>query len=86
MTRNVQSNIALCLREFQRAKPEGTPKGKGLYLTLIDESIPNTDIIELVRIIMVMIPSLISLAIIQYTTLGVYCEIYPLLEVNIARV
>ena len=28
------SNITLCLKEFPRAKPEGTPEGKGLYLTL----------------------------------------------------
>ena len=27
---DIQSNIALRLREFQKAKPEGTPKGGGL--------------------------------------------------------
>ena len=27
--RDIPSNIALCLREFPRAKPEGTAEGKG---------------------------------------------------------
>ena len=35
-------NITLCLKEFPRAKPEGTPEGIGLYLTKLS---PNTDII-----------------------------------------
>ena len=29
------------------AKPEGTPEGKGLYLTIYPQSNPNTDIISL---------------------------------------
>ena len=29
-----------------RAKPEGTPEGKGLYLTVYPESSPNTDSIS----------------------------------------
>ena len=29
-----------------RAKPKGTPKGKGLYLTVYPESSPKTDIIS----------------------------------------
>ena len=33
------------LEGILRAKPEGTPKGKGLYLTIYPESGPNTDII-----------------------------------------
>ena len=41
-TRNILSNIALRLREFPRAKPEGTPKGGGLYLTVYPELSPNT--------------------------------------------
>ena len=35
----------LCLKEFPRAKHEGTPEGKGLYLTVYPESSPNTGII-----------------------------------------
>ena len=31
---------------FSRAKSEGTPKGKGLYLTVYPELSPNTDIIS----------------------------------------
>ena len=30
---------SLCLKEFPRAKPEGTPEGKELYLTLYPESV-----------------------------------------------
>ena len=33
----------LCLKEFLRAKPEGSPEGKGLYLTVYPSSRPNTD-------------------------------------------
>ena len=40
--RDIRSNIPLCLKEFPRAKPEGTPEGIGLYLTKLS---PNTDII-----------------------------------------
>ena len=40
------SNIPLCLKEFLRAKPEGTPEGKGVYLTVYPESSPNTDSIS----------------------------------------
>ena len=43
-TRDI-SNITLCLQEFPRAKSEGTPEGKGLYLIVYPESGPNTDII-----------------------------------------
>ena len=32
--------------EFPRAKPEGTPEGKGWYLTVYPESSRNTDIIS----------------------------------------
>ena len=46
-TRDIRSNIALSLKEFPRAKPEGTPEGKGLYLTVYPESSPNTDTISL---------------------------------------
>ena len=41
-----QIYITLCLKEFPRAKPEGTPEGKGLYLTMYPKSSPNTDIIS----------------------------------------
>ena len=44
--RDIQSNIPLSLKEFLRAKPEGTPEGEGLYLTVYPESSPNTDIIS----------------------------------------
>ena len=45
-TRDIRSNITLCPKEFPRAKPKGTPEGKGLYLTVYPESSPNTDIIS----------------------------------------
>ena len=45
-TRDIRSNITLCLKEFPRAKPEGTPEGEGIYLTVYPESSPNTDIIS----------------------------------------
>ena len=32
-----------CLKEFPRAKPEGTPEGKGIYLTVYPELSPNSD-------------------------------------------
>ena len=41
-----RSNITLCPKEFPRAKPKGTPEGKGLYLTVYPESSPNKDIIS----------------------------------------
>ena len=41
--RDIQSNIPLCLKEFPRAKPKGTPEGKGLYLTVYHKSSSNTD-------------------------------------------
>ena len=45
-TGDIQSNITLCMKEFPRAKPKGTPDGKGLYLTVNPESTPNMDIIS----------------------------------------
>ena len=42
--RDIRSNIPLRLKEFlRRAKPEGTPEGEGVYLTVYPESSPNTD-------------------------------------------
>ena len=35
--------IRIMTREFLRAKPEGTPEGKGVYLTVYSKSSPNTD-------------------------------------------
>ena len=45
-TRDIRSYKTLCLKEFPRAKPEGTPEGKGLYLTVYPELSPNTNIIS----------------------------------------
>ena len=39
-TRDIRSNIPLCLKEFLRAKPEGTSEGEGVYLTVYPESSP----------------------------------------------
>ena len=36
--------IPLRLKEFPRAKPQGTPEGRGVYLTVCPKSSPNTDI------------------------------------------
>ena len=44
-TRDTWSNIALCLKEFPRAKPEGTSVDKELYLNVYPKSSPNTGII-----------------------------------------
>ena len=52
-TRDIQSNIALRMREFLRGKSEGTPKGGGLYLTVYPESGPESSI----SFFMMMIPS-----------------------------
>ena len=68
------------MRAFPRAKPEETPEGGKLYLTVYPELSTNTGSISYLRIIMLMIISLISLTISMYTPEGVYCEIYPLLE------
>ena len=43
---DIRSNIPLCHKEFLRAKPEGTPESKGVYLTVYTESSPNTDSIS----------------------------------------
>ena len=32
--RDLRSNIPFCLKEFPRAKPEGTPEGEEVYLTV----------------------------------------------------
>ena len=61
------SNIAIRLREFQRAKLYGTHEGGGLYLTVYPELSRNTGSISFLRIILLMIPALISLTIILYT-------------------
>ena len=42
-TRAIWSNIPLCLQEFPRASPSGTPSGKGVYLTVYPLSRPNTE-------------------------------------------
>ena len=42
-TRHIPSNITLCLQEFPRASPSGTPSDKGLYLTVYHSSCLNTD-------------------------------------------
>ena len=44
--RDIRSNIPLRLKEFPRAKAEGTPEGEGVYLTVHPESSPNMDIIS----------------------------------------
>ena len=44
--RDLRSNIPLCPKEFRRAKSEGTPEGKGVYLTVYPKSSPNTDSIS----------------------------------------
>ena len=38
--------IPLCLKEFPRAKPKGTPEGKGVYLSVYPESSPNMNSIS----------------------------------------
>ena len=44
--RDIRSNIPLRLKDFPRAKPEGTPEGGGVILTVYLELSPNTDIIS----------------------------------------
>ena len=65
--RDIRSNITLCLKKFMRAKPEGTPECKGLYLTVYPESSPNADIISFLTIFRPMFTSLFSLTISPYT-------------------
>ena len=36
----------LRMKEFRRAKPEETPEGEGVYLTVYPELSPNTDSIS----------------------------------------
>ena len=45
-TRDIRSNIPLCLQEFPRASPSGTHSGEGVYLTLFSSSCPNTDTVS----------------------------------------
>ena len=40
-TRDTRSNIPLRLKEFPRVKPEGTPEGEGVYLTVYPKSSPK---------------------------------------------
>ena len=67
--KDVRSIIALCLREFPRPKPERTPEGGGLYLTVNLMLIPYTGGRSFIRIIMLMIPSIMSLTIIPVHSL-----------------
>ena len=41
--RDIQSNTALLVREYQRARPKGTLEDKGLYLTVFPESNSSTE-------------------------------------------
>ena len=45
-TRDIRSNIPLCLQEFPLALPSGTPSGKGVYLAVYLSSGPNTDTVH----------------------------------------
>ena len=45
-TRDIRSNIHPRLKEFPRAKPEGTPETEGVYLTVHPELSFNTDSIS----------------------------------------
>ena len=45
-TMDIRSNIPLRLKEFLRPKPEGTPEGKGVCLTIYPGSSANTDSIS----------------------------------------
>ena len=44
-TRDIQSNIPLCLQELPLVLPLGTSSGEGVYLTVYHSSRPNTDTI-----------------------------------------
>ena len=44
--RDIRSNIPNRLKEFPRAKPEGTPESGGVYFSVYPNSSPNTDIIS----------------------------------------
>ena len=55
-------------------------------MTIDPKSSPNKGSIYFLRIIMVIIPSLVSVAIEQYTPQGVYGEICPAFGGNIERV
>ena len=46
VTFHLQQFLYSHLKEFPRAKPEGTPEGEGVYLTVHPELSPNTDIIS----------------------------------------
>ena len=72
----MEYTVQYSLSEFLRAKPKGTPYAEGLYLTVDLELSSNTESNLFLKIIMLMIPSLFSLTISQYTPWGVYCEIY----------
>ena len=65
-TVSVLGRDKICTVKYRRP-PEGTPKGGQLYLTLYPESSPNTGSISFLRIIILMIPSLISFTISPYT-------------------
>ena len=64
---DIRSNIALRLTEIPRAKLEVTPEGGGLYLTVYPKLSVNTGSITFLTIIMLMIPSIISLTTSPYT-------------------
>ena len=70
------------MREFPRAKLEGTFEGVGLYMNVYLELRPNWGSISFLRSNMLMIFSLISMTSSPYPPLGVYCKKYPLLDGN----
>ena len=74
--RDIRSNITHLLREFRGWSPVEHPRAIWLYILS-----PS-----LWRIIILIIPLLILLAISPYTPYGVYCDIYHLLQGNVKRV
>ena len=51
----MRANIASRLREFPRAKPEETPEGQRLYLTVYPEVTHNMDSIKCLTNIMIIL-------------------------------
>ena len=63
------------MKEFPRAKSEGSPEGKWFYLKVYPEWSPYTHIISFQQSLGQDLPHFSLLTIIWYTAWGVYCVI-----------
>ena len=71
-TRDIQSNIPLCLQELPWALPSETPSGEGVYFSVYPSSRPNTDTVNIVDTISGSDDTLLNRVFVFFTKPNVY--------------